>query len=83
MPDALAVDNNWNLLAVCYVFPFVAILLVKSLRFEIVTADAVRSTVSWDVRPYNPNSTDVSDEHITSIFNAKNKLSKNPVKGGQ
>jgi hypothetical protein len=41
----------------------------------------VKSTIFWDITPCSPLSTDVSDEHIASIFRGE-KINSDPEDGG-
>jgi hypothetical protein len=36
--------------------------------FEVFTAVVMKSTTFWDITPCSPVSTDVSEDHIASIF---------------
>jgi hypothetical protein len=35
---------------------------------EVLTAVVMNAAIFWDIPPYSPLRTDVSEEHITSIF---------------
>jgi hypothetical protein len=39
--------------------------------FEVLTAVVVKTTIFWDITPCSLLSTDVSEEHIASIFRVK------------
>jgi hypothetical protein len=45
--------------------------VVRYVEFEVFTTVVMKSIIFWDMTPCNQLSTDVSEEHIASIFRAE------------
>jgi hypothetical protein len=45
----------------------------NNVGFEVFTAVAEKSFSSWDISPYIPMKTDVSEEHVPSVLKVERK----------